>query len=601
MASFKIPAALALFKLTALLSFITSLPIASATFTIARCCTLAARTEFQKYWDAEVSQYPWQVCNFNTEIEYGTNVTFQSITKPLWWVKEFCPGTQLSNTRQWLQPLAAYISPYIGLLLLCPIGETEQDEKTKKTSWESPFRTLVATLKELVSILGDPASAISGAASEIYADAVALWNISSLAEDKQRSRWVAALAGALKFSLKTDWSPGLAVGARSESKTLLKGTTTPTVTDAEVEALTLQCPDDEETSRAISLCISARASFASTILIPVVLTLAVTAATFYDANANKGDKDTGLALAYCIWYSWILVPAVAGNCFATVISPDLARRAFKNVMEFGEGKRVMVALRGRHVNNQYWGNWLRRQDRGGKRGGREFEEFKKELKGDIWFWVRFFGWNMMGWCVVAVSCGAGAAIAWTTPTVGLGCRSFNFIVYGILAFVNAGLQVLYSWLKVRDSLEGVKKEGATKGWMFTKPTLVGVIKAVYWFLVCFNALVVMALGTVFHLVGVYRTCWCDRITLDNSVMIELNSKTAEAYDNAQKYWISTAYVVFSIMTLICLLGVVFRQVISRRMDAWMEREQGDDKEISTGRGVCETGDLLSPLPCTQRT
>ncbi|KAM7215909.1 hypothetical protein V8F06_008667 [Rhypophila decipiens] len=511
MAFIKTPAArLELVKLTALFSFLSSLPVASATYTIARCCTLAVRTEYQKYYD---DKFPWQVCNFNIDINYSTNETFVSITKPLWWVKEFCPGMQLSDTSQWLQPLATYISPYIGLLLLCPKGGTEQDDETKKKPCASLFRAVVATLKELVSILGDPASAISGAASEIYADTETAADLPS------------------------------------------EATTQPYVD-----------PSGEETARAISICISARASFASTILIPVVLMLAVTAATFYDAYANKGDKDTGLALSYFIWYSWILVPAVAGNCFATVLFPDLARRAFHNVMYFDRGEKVIVALHDRHVNNQFWGNWLRRQDQEHHHLG--FKEFRQELGRDFWFWVRLLAWNMPGWCVVAVACAAGAAVAWTTPTVGLGCRSFNFILYGILAFVNAGLQVLYSWLTVRDSdnLEGKSEQQVG---IVSKLTAVGVVQAVYWFLVCVNALVVVFLGTIFHLRG--------RVPHLLVVMIELNSKTAEAYENARKYWISTAYVVFSMMTLICLLGVVFRQVISRRMDEWIDREEGDKK------------------------
>ena len=82
----------------------------------------------------------------------------------------------------------------------------------------------------------------------------------------------------------------------------------------------------------------------------------------------------------------------------------------------------------------------------------------------------------------------------------------------------------------------------------------------------------MVLGTLFHLVGVFRTCWCDRLTWNDDTMIELNRKTALAVENANSYWISTAYVVFSVMTLVCLVAVVFRQIISRRMNEWMERE-----------------------------
>ncbi|KAK5657616.1 hypothetical protein OQA88_2688 [Cercophora sp. LCS_1] len=414
-------------NLSAFFALISSLPFASATFSVARCCTLAVRTEFQKYYD---KYYPWDVCNLNKEIDFSTNETFPSIVKPMSWAKEFCRGTQYSNLRQWLGPLATYISPYIGLLLLCPIGE----ENTANNIL--PHVPKVAM--EYLSILGDPASAVFGAAAEIYADTAALYNISSLPSNQQSARWVAALAGALKFSSETNWrSTQVADSDDASSPNAKQDTITQTPKNPTISNTITTTGDssgtETETTRAITLCIAARTPFASAILIPVVLMLAVTAATFYDAYSKKGDKDTGLALAYCVWYSWILVPAVAGNCFATALSPDVARRAFSNVMDFAKGQEVVVALRDRHVNNRFWGNWLDRQE--GK--GKEFETFLEDVGKDV-------------------------------------------------------------------------------------------------------------------------------------------SKTAQAVENANSYWISTAYVVFSFMTLVCLLAVVFRQIISRRMDEWMQVE--DEKQ-----------------------
>jgi hypothetical protein len=574
-----------------LFTLIASLPLATATFTIARCCTLAVRTEFHKYYD---EHYPWEVCNFNKEIDYATNETFPSIMKPMSWAKQFCRGTQYSDTKQWLQPLAAYISPYIGLLLLCPVGKEERSGTTGQRPLERFVRALWSRAREYIGILGDPASVVFGAASEVYADTVALSSISSLSAERQRATWVAALAGALEFSSQTDWRRDHAVEqlqpATSEWKPQLEMKSTAAAAGREVESIdpaNVNTPSplpgtdsdyyDEETTRAIALCIAARPSFVTAILIPVVLMLAVTAATFYDAYAKRGDKDTGLALAYCVWYSWIIVPAVAGNCFATVLSPDVARRAFRKVMDFGKGERAIVALRDRHVNNQFWGSWVEARD-GGAKG---FAEFAEGLRGDVWFWVRFCGGQVMGWCCVAVACGAAGAIAWTTPTVGLGCRSFNFLLYGILAFVNGLLHVLCSWLSVRDKSKRADEQGRPGGpgsRLSAKLTLADGVRAVYWFLVFANSMV-MVVGTLLHLVGVFRTCWCDRLTWNDDTMIELNSKTPEAVQNANRYWISTSYVVFSIMTLACLPAVILRQVIARRMDEWIEAEEarGDEK------------------------
>jgi hypothetical protein len=550
-------------KLAAYLGLITSLPFASATFSIARCCTLAVRTgEYKKYIESD-GLLPWDVCNLNKEIDYAADNTFPSVMRTMSWVKQYCRGTQYSNTRQWLQPLATYISPYIGLLLLCPVGEEDPHESVQGNALGEIFLALRTALKEYISILGDPASAVFGAASEVYADTVALYSITSLPADRQRAIWVAALAGSLKFSSETGWRRGVVEGSKPTKSvsTGQKATTTPSP------------PNPEETTRAIIFCMAARTSFASAIFIPVVLTLALNAAAFYDAYAKKGDKDTSLALAYCVWYSWILVPAVAGNCFATVLSPDVARRAFGKVMDFGKGQRVAVALRDRHVNNQFWANWVQQQEGDGK----DFVEFAEQLGADVWFWARFCGWKLMGWCCIAIACGAAAAIAWMTPTVGLGCRSFNFILYGLMALGNGFLHIVYSWLTVRGRFQREIGERPILCGLVPTLTIRVVVRWVYWSLVVANSLV-MVLGTVFHLVGVFRNCWCDRLTWNDDTLIELNSKTAEAVANANSYWISTAYVVFSIMTLVCISAVVFRQIICRRMDEWMDMGTGGDDD-----------------------
>jgi len=184
-------------KLAAFFTFLTSLPFASATFTVTRCCTLAVRSEFEKY---SADHYPWTVCNLSKDIDYASSETFLSIMKPMSWAKQFCRGTQYSNLQQWLQPLAAYISPYIGLLLLCPIGEEGPGKS-------GSFLHALSVWMEYLNILGDPASAVFGAATEIYADKTALSNASSLTPKLRSARWIAALAGALRFSPETDWRP----------------------------------------------------------------------------------------------------------------------------------------------------------------------------------------------------------------------------------------------------------------------------------------------------------------------------------------------------------------------------------------------------------
>ena len=88
---------------------------------------------------------------------------------------------------------------------------------------------------------------------------------------------------------------------------------------------------------------------------------------------------------------------------------------------------------------------------------------------------------------------------------------------------------------------------------------------IYWILVYINFLVVV-LGTGLYLAGVFRSCWCERIFAADSALIELNRKTQEAFDNADRYWKSTTYVAFGVVWIICLVAMAFRWFITMHMD-----------------------------------
>jgi hypothetical protein len=92
--------------------------------------------------------------------------------------------------------------------------------------------------------------------------------------------------------------------------------------------------EGERIIRAINLIITTQKGFISRILIPVLLLLAVTITTFYNAYIRRGNKETRLALAYYIWYLWILVLGMAGNYYANALSPSFAKKAFNYVLYF---------------------------------------------------------------------------------------------------------------------------------------------------------------------------------------------------------------------------------------------------------------------------
>ena len=61
-----------------------------------------------------------------------------------------------------------------------------------------------------------------------------------------------------------------------------------------------------------------------------------------------------------------------------------------------------------------------------------------------------------------------------------------------------------------------------------------------------NALV-LAIGTIFHLVGVFGMCWREPLTWADTTLIELNIEMPQADENPGRYWLSTAYVAFAVV------------------------------------------------------
>lgn len=153
----------------------------AAAFDSDKCCVLAARDQLAKF-----DELPWSVCYYNTSVDYSSGTVYPSVNRTMGWCMENCSGIQLSKVDEWLEPLATWIAPYIGLLLLCPVGEKysagkkdpagEKDPARKKHSMKSKFRSLYYWHKfrfpgdEFINLLGDPVSAISGSIWELAHD-----------------------------------------------------------------------------------------------------------------------------------------------------------------------------------------------------------------------------------------------------------------------------------------------------------------------------------------------------------------------------------------------------------------------------------------------
>lgn len=458
------------------------------------CCRKAAREYYPRVGYDEA---PWNVCSMNQTDQYPEGKTFPSINATMLWCKQRCPGMQHSSLKQWLQPLATWIAPYVGLLLLCakkgprPEGEnTAMPEETtmsqnatmaqKTWCWIGDVAKKTCgwigerALWEYVSILGDPAGAIFGAFSEIHSDI----------------KMIRAHEARLKKS--SEENPGKDIGRLRRILLQIPGVhkqkLTPNAFDDCMVLRVLILIGDldfqkqkrihweqfrerlagstseadferdqyvENLFRALRILIDARLNFFNAVFLPVVLMLAVTASVFYDAYTKLGDNDTAHGLAFGVWYSWLLVLTVASNCFASSLNSGLTKTALKPCITLSEDR---VSLRERYLNSKRW-EQLRKPLRSGRTSEDE-ERGPSDLALGRKNWLKLSAGQILGWVCVAFPTRCAATISWTTPTVGLGCRSFTFLLYGILAFATAILHVGYEWAnQTTQTTKGPLKKG----------------------------------------------------------------------------------------------------------------------------------------------
>jgi hypothetical protein len=573
---------------------------ALGSFDLVRCCVKAAR-------DVNIMRdtglLPWDTCHFGEDPQYPSEEYWKPVARTRAWCKAECTGYQPSETAQWLQPLASWIAPYIAVILLCPIGEgsekedLEEDQEAERanngedqhaaqdeshedapTLFQSTTALINAVWKflktvvgEYVLLLGDPASALWGAFSEIIADLKKAQRLERSGPSwlSKNALWITMLAGDTKFNsdrlLKgftenlgndvsghTTWET---LAKESAKQSAPKGKSTSIGEDDEivqrskdgVKSSTAGLPSaqgslSEAQEHAIQALVQGRISFSKGIFLPVILTIAVAASVFFDGYGKLGDKDTAHALAYGVWYSWIITLCVAANCFATSTNVGLARKAFGKSLRLSHRR---VSLAQRYTNAFEWDRWQWRIEH-----ATDVEsDTASGPKQNGAFWFKFLIGQLAGWACVAFACACAAVISWTTPTVGLGCRSFNFILYAIGTFCVAFLHVLCERLRCLRSTS-TDRPGLREM----------AILYLYWAIAIFNS-AVLVIGTILHLSGVYRSCWCSRLFAADDTMIEFQRNTELGYKNARAYWLVTGYVAFSFVWVIGSVCVAARKYI----------------------------------------
>lgn len=500
----------------------------------------AAREQF----NVSIFDTPWSACGVDPAFAFGIDTPLNSVNASLGWCMEHCGGYQASTTAEWLLPLATWVIPAFTLLLLCSIGENE-DWPFGDGKWPLPsLNGLCYWATEYLAIIGDPVSAICGGFSELWVDA---WLAKELPKKTRNGGpkeggegFKAVMVGLAMVACQTKFKPP------TLNPTIIHNTTSGDQENKDIrfekpaqsmsqEIISQSSESWKAHKRHITTVLRARIDFVNGITLPVVLVLVSTASVFYSAYLTLGDNDTAYGLAFGIWYSWVIVLAVVSNSYVASVNPGLPAAAVRDLLELD--KRTLP-LRHRMRNTKYWRTWV-------------LENLKKEPSPSF---LPYFVGQIFSWIIVAFICACAAAISYNTPTIGIGCRSFSFLLYCSLAGIVALLMMLRDWVARKDKPDKTQTEKF--------------LRFIYAFLVGLNAFVLI-FSTIAQLVGLHRSCVCNHFGPLSS-LLELSTGSALAIDNAGKTWIPVGFVAYTGVWVVCGVAVSLRYYIASHIKEFLD-------------------------------
>lgn len=179
--------------------------------------------------------------------------------------------------------------------------------------------------------------------------------------------------------------------------------------------------------------------------------------------------------------------------------------------------------------------------------GRHNDQCQRLKRASKAFACAFFLQGFTGWSAVM--------IAYKTPTVGIGCRAFVFIIYNLFSLISCMLLIAASYFSDIRSWKSRKNDPESTTWVDIAETC---LRAGGKSLALLNAAIIL-ISCLLQFSGVYNNCYCgsNRIGLGNDAEIVFLSGQTEA-DIARTTW-----VLGFVMALVACVWTIFHFIASR--------------------------------------
>jgi hypothetical protein len=334
--------------------------------------------------------------------------------------------------------------------------------------------------------------------------------------------------------------------------------------------------DRKVTQTRLKSMLDCQASFGAAIGAPVVFFLGSFLFSVFSNLSTVGDNDTSHALAFGMW--WMIIPHVAvvsgwllaGNnpntlevIICGVVSPwnpeGAESEEKKSLLSYlniyrpfykSDYQPVWMWERGRSKRN-----WIRRVQREAPPG----EQFEDEESPGGSRDERYFKFGIINWVMLVVVALALMAIpfilafltSYFTPTVGLSCRTFTFLLY--FSF-QIWLSLIWFWDFRRETrylfFRKVAWPLGSSDKIITVPSFYCIVMAIGLAGSAFTAIV----GTFMQVIGVYRNCLCTvpltSWSSRDNYQIVISTNTANNIRLANTFWLPTG-----VTSIVCLIVV----------------------------------------------
>ena len=358
----------------------------------------------------------------------------------------------------------------------------------------------------------------------------------------------------------------------------------------DVKWLVNEHKDEIETTRMrLKSMLESQSSFGASVGAPVVFFLGSFLFSVFGNLQSLGDNDTSHSVAFGEW--WMTIPHVAivsgcllagnnPNIFEGIIcnlrsmpKPEKSQGLWETVWEIIARRRkstsppqqlwkdadnIFINIYGPFYESQYQPVWMwnrgQNKQKWINRVQRLYNENPKKMKhptltGKLpllnwiaWSYLVFFAvFLILGPFVLAY------LTAYYTPTVGLSCRSFTFVLY----FICQGwLSITWGW-KFHNTYRRMEGEADEK------TDHVDVALFISTGIGFCGAMLTTIAGTFMQIVGVYRNCKC-MIPMNawgsSSSPVVLSTNTAQQIDLAGRYWLKTSIASIVWLVVTCYVG-----------------------------------------------